>query len=83
MTLVSKKDQEYQVIRYYYNNLRYYRLRQHLTLRQLADRTQLSVSYISRMESGNTPLSPRVLEKLSRVLECDPEQLSKSSLPYH
>jgi DNA-binding Xre family transcriptional regulator len=80
---MMKDTEEFQSIKYYYNNLRYYRLRRNLTLRQLSERTHLSSSYLSRLELSNAPLSPNALERLSKTLRCDPEQLVNPGRPYH
>ena len=62
---------------YYYNiirkNIKKYRKDKHLTQQQLADKTDLSVDYISEIESPtkNKSFSIAVLGRIADVLEID------------
>lgn len=58
--------------------LRELRIRAGFTLEDLAAATQLSQSYLSRLESGTRRLNEDILQRLSSVLACNPADL----LPY-
>ena len=55
--------------------LREFRLLRGLTLEELADQTDLSPSYLSRLESGSRRLNADILQKLSEALGCHPGDL--------
>jgi len=55
------------------------RLKQRLTLEELADQTDLSPSYLSRLENGNRRLNADIMQKLATALSCHPGEL----LPYN
>lgn len=46
-----------------------------LTLEELGDQTDLSPSYLSRLESGSRRLNADIIEKLCEVLSCQPGEL--------
>lgn len=58
--------------------LRELRIRAGFTLEELADLTQMSPSYLSRLESGTRRLNADILQRLSFALACNPGDL----LPY-
>jgi len=58
-----------------------HRSRRRLTQEQLAQRIDMSVDMISRMESGTSGASFNTVEKLARALEIDPGQLFVADLP--
>ena len=55
--------------------LRDIRLSRRMTLEELADISQLSPSYISRLESGGRRLNADILNRLSKALQCSPNDL--------
>ncbi len=59
--------------------LRDLRLKLGCTLEELAKRTKMSPSYLSRLESGSRRLNEDLLESLSNALECDPAELLTKS----
>jgi transcriptional regulator with XRE-family HTH domain len=60
-------------------NVRALRLRRGLTQEQLAERADLDLRFVQRVERGQTNLSVAVLVALSTVLEVRPEQLFKAA----
>ena len=54
----------------YKNKIKKYRKSKNMTLRDLSDRTGLSVGYLSHLENGtrNNP-SQKVMENISKVLD--------------
>jgi transcriptional regulator with XRE-family HTH domain len=58
-----------------------HRTRRRLTQEQLAQRIEMSVDMISRMESGTSGASFNTIEKLARALDIDPGQLFVADLP--
>lgn len=55
--------------------LRELRLLRGFTLEELADKTQMSPSYLSRLESGSRRLNVDIINKLSGALNCHPSDL--------
>ena len=55
--------------------LRELRIRRGLTLEQLSELTQLSPSYLSRLENSGRRLNTDILKPLARVLACHPGDL--------
>lgn len=60
--------------------LRTIRLSRGLTLGELADTTGFSASYLSRLESGNRRLNIDTIVKLSKSLECSPNDLLSQNI---
>ena len=58
--------------------LRDLRLKSSFTLEELAELTEMSPSYLSRLESGTRRLNADILQRLSIALSCNPAEL----LPY-
>lgn len=59
--------------------LRELRIQAGFTLEDLAETTQLSPSYLSRLESGSRRLNADIMHRLAIALNCNPGEL----LPYH
>lgn len=70
MSYYNSSDYYYNIIR---KNIKKYRKDKHLTQQQLADKTDLSVDYISEIESPtkNKSFSIAVLGRIADVLEID------------
>ncbi|PFX11226.1 hypothetical protein AWC38_SpisGene25175, partial [Stylophora pistillata] len=62
------------------NLLRDYRLIRGLTLDDLAKMTDLSPSYLSRLEGGSRRLNVDILNKLAKSLDCQPSDLIGGSV---
>ena len=62
-------------------NIKHYRERAKLTQAQLADRTQISISYISKIEAVgcNKSLSISVLNQIANVLEIEISEFFKEA----
>ena len=56
-------------------NLRLLRRIRGLTLEELSEQVGISVSYLSRIESGNRRVTEPLLFKLSELLQCDPTEI--------
>lgn len=52
-----------------------------LTLEDLSEKAGISVSYLSRIESGNRRVTESLLFKLSELLECDPAEILADEPP--
>ena len=52
-----------------------------ISVEELAERTGLSASYISRMSRGERNISLKNLEKLATALDCTPEELMGGAAP--
>lgn len=52
-----------------------------ISVEELAERTGLSASYISRMSRGERNISLKNLEKLATALDCTPEELMGGAVP--
>ena len=76
--MISNKDisEQYNI---FSNNIRHYRRKCYLTQEQLAEKCDLSISYIKQIESGKEykNVSLTVLLKLSKALNVDLEKLFK------
>lgn len=59
----------------YPNRIRLLRDERDLTIEELADRTGLSVSYVSRLESGERNLSVKNLNLFAHALEVSPQEI--------
>lgn len=57
------------------NNMKYFRFQKHYTQEKLAELTNMSVTYISQLESGYHTPSFKRLEDLSKVLGIEPFEL--------
>ena len=59
------------------NNIRFYRKRLHYTQEQLAERADISISYIKQIESGKEykNISLSVMQKLAKTLNVNIQQL--------
>lgn len=57
------------------NNIKAIRERRHMSLEELAEKAKISVSYLSRLESGKRNLSVKNIEKLAGPLEVSPPEL--------
>ena len=57
------------------NNIRAIRRTKKLTIIQLAEKTNYSPSYLSRLETGKKKLTPKVLKQLSSALGCSAKKL--------
>ena len=70
MSYYNSSDYYYNIIR---KNIKKYRRDKHLTQQQLAEKTDLSVDYISEIESPtkNKSFSIAVLGRIADVLEVD------------
>ncbi len=62
-------------------NLRLLRRIRGLTLEELSEKVGISVSYLSRIESGNRRVTEPLLFKLSELLECDPAEILSNEPP--
>lgn len=62
-------------------NLRLLRRIRGLTLEELSDKVGISVSYLSRIESGNRRVTETLLFKLSELLQCDPAEILSDDPP--
>lgn len=62
-------------------NLRLLRRIRGLTLEELSEKVGISVSYLSRIESGNRRVTEPLLFKLSELLECDPSEILSNEPP--
>jgi transcriptional regulator with XRE-family HTH domain len=62
-------------------NLRLLRRIRGLTLEELSEQVGISVSYLSRIESGNRRVTEPLLFKLSELLECDPTEILSEEPP--
>jgi transcriptional regulator with XRE-family HTH domain len=51
--------------------LRWWRTRRELSLRELAEKSGVSKSHISKLENGLTQVGAGVLADLARALDCD------------
>jgi len=58
------------------NRIREVRRSKDITIEQMAEKTGISTSHLSRIESGSRALSLEHLIKISRALDADPEELS-------
>lgn len=56
-------------------HLKYLRKRSGYTLESLADVTNISISYLSRLESGARRLNTDLIRRLSHAFSCDPAEL--------
>ena len=56
-------------------NVKYYRYRENLTQKQLAEKTKSSVNYIGRLERGQHNPSVDKLEKVASALNIEPYEL--------
>ncbi|WP_277406699.1 helix-turn-helix domain-containing protein [Lacrimispora xylanisolvens] len=54
------------------NKVRVLRKQKRMTQEQLAEVTELSVSYISQIESGRKEMGRRAIEKIAKILEVSP-----------
>jgi len=65
------------------NNLKNLRKEKKLTLEKLAELSQLSPSYLSRLEMGTRRFNTDILQKLSTILHCHPSDLieGKKTVP--
>ena len=63
------------------NNLRYLRRSRHLTLEALSELTDISPSYLSRLEAGARRLNSDIIQRLSIVLGCQPGDLLNAKDP--
>lgn len=61
------------------NRIREWRDKRELTLEELSERTGISTSYLSRMESGARNVSIKNLEKMAAALEISPSELVTGS----
>jgi DNA-binding Xre family transcriptional regulator len=57
------------------NPLRDLRIPRSYTLEELAEQTDLSPSYLSRLESGSRRLNADIMQRLARALSCHPGEL--------
>ena len=57
------------------NRIQEFRKARNLSADELADRTELSPSYISLMERGKRNVSLKNLQKLANALQCSPQEL--------
>lgn len=62
-------------------NLRLLRRIRGLTLEELSDQVGISVSYLSRIESGNRRVTEPLLFKLCELLQCDPTEILSDEPP--
>lgn len=62
-------------------NLRLLRRIRGLTLEELSEQVGISVSYLSRIESGNRRVTEPLLFKLSELLQCDPTEILSDEPP--
>lgn len=62
-------------------NLRLLRRIRGLTLEELSEQVGISVSYLSRIESGNRRVTEPLLFKLSELLQCDPTEILSEAPP--
>lgn len=62
-------------------NLRLLRRIRGLTLEDLSEKAGISVSYLSRIESGNRRITDAILIKLAALLRCDPEEIVSNEVP--
>lgn len=62
-------------------NLRLLRHLRGYTLEELSKKAGISVSYLSRLESGSRRLSDEILLRLAKHLECEPEEIASDSPP--
>lgn len=62
-------------------NLRLLRRIRGLTLEELSEQVGISVSYLSRIESGNRRVTEPLLLKLSELLQCDPTEILSDTPP--
>jgi len=62
-------------------NLRLLRRIRGLTLEELSDQVGISVSYLSRIESGNRRVTEPLLFKLCELLQCDPAEILSDEPP--
>ncbi|MCP5322547.1 MAG: helix-turn-helix domain-containing protein [Candidatus Paracaedibacteraceae bacterium] len=62
-------------------NLRLLRRIRGLTLEELSEQVGISVSYLSRIESGNRRVTEPLLFKLSELLNCDPTEILSDEPP--
>lgn len=65
----------------YPNRIREIRLERGLTIEELAEKTELSVSYTGRMEKGERNLSVKNLNLFAAALDVEPGDLLLSSAP--
>lgn len=63
------------------DNLRLLRRIRGLTLEELSAQVGISVSYLSRIESGNRRVTGPLLMKLSEALQCDPSEVMADTPP--
>lgn len=61
-------------------HLKYLRKRSALTLENLSQLTGISVSYLSRLESGARRLNTDLIKRLSQALDCDPAELLQDTV---
>lgn len=61
-------------------HLKYLRKRSALTLENLSQMTGISVSYLSRLESGARRLNTDLIKRLSQALDCDPAELLQDTI---
>lgn len=59
------------------SNIRAERLRRHLTQEQLAEKLDMSINYIGKLERGVIIPSALVIFKLSKILRTDMNELFK------
>lgn len=56
-------------------NIKALRLEKGMTQQDLADKTGLTVRYISRLENSSPNLTLEVIERISSALKCEPNEL--------
>jgi len=61
-------------------HLKYLRKKSALTLENLSQLTGISVSYLSRLESGARRLNTDLIKRLSQALDCDPAELLQDTV---
>ena len=59
------------------SNIRAERLRRHLTQEQLAEKLDMSINYVGKLERGVIITSALVIFKLSKILRTDMNELFK------
>jgi transcriptional regulator with XRE-family HTH domain len=62
-------------------NVRRTRLRRGLTQEELAEKSDMAVEHLQRIERGASPVSLRGLASIAKVLDVDPALLMKAAKP--